>query len=124
MTTFVSAHQKYLRLTPRKLRLVADSVRGLKVDTALVRLEFADKKAAREIKKTLIQAQKNAVNNSHLNPDTLKLQSIKVDEGPTYKRWQPVSRGRAHPIMKRTSHLTITVIGDTQNEKEKHGTKS
>ena len=117
MSQTVTAHQKYLRLTSRKLRLVADSVRYLPVAAALTKLQFTPKRAALEIKKVLIQAQKNAVNNSHLNADTLIIQSIRVDEGPTYKRWQPVSRGRAHPIMKRQSHLTIAVTGEVHTEK-------
>lgn len=117
MRKIALANQKYIRQTARKLRLVADAVRGMSVDEALKRLTFADKHAAIVIKKVLVQAQKNAINNNQLLPDTLTIQTIKIDEGPTYKRWQAVSRGRAHPIMKRTSHIQIAVSGETQETK-------
>lgn len=112
MLQTVTAHQKYIRTSPRKLRLVADSLRRLPVDQALTKLKFTSKRASLTLMKVLIQAQKNAVNNSQLNPDTLVIHSITIDPGPTFKRWQPVSRGRAHSILKRTSHITILVKGD------------
>jgi large subunit ribosomal protein L22 len=117
MLVTTQAHQKFIRQTPRKLRLVADSLRALTVTQALLRLEYADKRAARVLKKVLVQAQKNAINNVHLSPDSLLIKKITIDEGPTYKRWQPVSRGRAHPIMKRTSHCLIVVSGEDQATK-------
>ena len=100
--------------------LVADLIRHLKVNEALTQLTLSPKRAARPLKKILIQAQKNAVNNSLLKSDSLKINSVAIGEGPIYKRWQPVSRGRAHPIRKRTSHITITLIGEpTQAPKAK-----
>lgn len=96
--------------------LVADVVRGQKVDVALNTLAISTKRAAQVIHKVLTQAQKNAVNNSGLLDTTLTIDSLKVSAGPTYKRWRPVSRGRAHPIKKRTSHLTITLKGKTSAE--------
>ena len=112
MTTLVKANQKYLRTSARKLRLVADLIRGLSVDVALIQLSLAAKRAARTVKKVLIQAQKNAINTKALEPKSLKITEIIVNDGPSYKRWRPVSRGRAHPILKRTSHLVITVGGE------------
>jgi large subunit ribosomal protein L22 len=112
MSTLVRAHQTFLRTSPRKLMLVAGLIRHLKVSDALTQLTLSPKRAARPLKKILVQAQKNAVNNSLLKSDSLKIQSVAIGEGPIYKRWRPVSRGRAHPIMKRTSHITITLVGE------------
>src|SRR4030066_1958737 len=98
MTTTVKAHQKFLRQTPRKLRLVAQGFKNLPLNQALSRLDFIDKRAARLLKPVVIQAQKNAINNAHLQPETLTVSAITVDAGPIIKRWHPVSRGRAHRI--------------------------
>lgn len=114
MKQMASAHQKFIRQTPRKLRLVADLVRGMSVDQAMVQLNHSTKRAATTIKHVLTQAQNNAVNNSQLNPDSLVINELQIQEGPTFKRWQPVSRGRAHPILKRSSHIKIVLQGDTQ----------
>lgn len=119
MLTFVTAHQKFIRQTPRKLRTVAADIRSLPVAKALVTLSYHDKLAARVIRQVLVQAQKNAINNSHLQPDSLSIHTVVVDEGPTFKRWQPVSRGRAHAILKRSSHLTITLKGQLQTTTSK-----
>lgn len=110
----INAYQKYIRQSPRKMRLVADMVRGMRVDQALVQLELSSKKAAEVVLKVIKQAQANAVNNAQLAPDSLKVSTIIIEEGPTFKRWQPVSRGRAHPILKRTSHIKVTVTGKDQ----------
>jgi large subunit ribosomal protein L22 len=116
MAKTVQANQKYIRQSPRKLMLVADMVRGQKVDQALNQLAVSTKRAAQVMYKVLTQAQKNAINNSGLTNDSLIIDSLRVSEGPTYKRWRPVSRGRAHPIKKRTSHLSITLKGKTPEE--------
>jgi large subunit ribosomal protein L22 len=107
----VIAHQKYIRTSARKMRLVADMVRGMKVDLALTQLAFSSKRAAKVVAKVVNQAMKNAVNTKNMVSQDLVIQSIVVDDGPIYKRWRPVSRGRAHPIMKRTSHLKVIVSG-------------
>lgn len=116
MDTQVIAYQKFIRQSPRKLRLLADMIRQLPVAEALIQLELSDKKGAQVMSKVLTQAKANAINTKSLVPDSLKIHEILIEEGPTYKRWQPVSRGRAHPIMKRTSHIKITVKGDTQSK--------
>jgi large subunit ribosomal protein L22 len=111
MVQTVKANQKFIRQSPRKLMLVADLVRGQKVQHALNVLSLSTKRAAKPLHQLLTQAQKNAVNNSGLTADSLIVDRVEVGEGPTYKRWRPVSRGRAHPIKKRTSHLLVTVKG-------------
>jgi large subunit ribosomal protein L22 len=96
------------RQSPRKVRLVADMVRGKKVSDALDILEFAPKRAAGPVKKLLSSAISNAKNLS-LPTETLVVKKIEVGAGPTLYRRRPVSRGAAHPIRKRTSHVSITL---------------
>lgn len=97
------------RITPQKARLVADQIRGLRVDKAINILAFSNKKAAHIIKKVLESAIANAEHNDGADVDELKVKTITVDEGPTMKRWLPRARGRANRIFKRTSHVTVTV---------------
>ena len=96
-------------ITPQKARLVADQVRGLRVDRALNVLAFSNKKAAGLIKKVLESAIANAEHNNGADIDELQVKTIMVDEGPIMKRWMPRARGRANQIFKRTSHVTVTV---------------
>src|ERR1044071_1455857 len=100
---------KFVRLSPQKARLVADLVRGKKVDEALNILKFSNKKAARVLKKVLDSAIANAENNNGADVDELKVQEIFIDEGPTMKRIMPRAQGSADRIKKRTSHVTIRV---------------
>lgn len=97
------------RLSPQKMRLVADQVRGLPVERALDVLTFSNKKAASVIKKVLESAIANAEHNDGADIDELKISEILVDAGPTMKRLRPRARGRADRIIKRTSHLKVTV---------------
>ncbi len=97
------------RLSPQKMRLVADQVRGLPVESALDLLTFSNKKAAAVIKKVLESAIANAEHNDGADIDELKISEILVDAGPTMKRLRPRARGRADRIIKRTSHLKVTV---------------
>jgi len=113
----IKAEQKYIRTSPRKIRLIAKAIKALPVMEALDSLKFLNKRAALPLAKTIKQAVANGVNNKKINQKDLKFASIEVLEGPTYKRWRPVSRGRAHTIFKRTSH--IKVILEAEN-----GTKS
>jgi len=105
----IKAETKFIRTSPRKLRLVADLVRNMSLDEAMTVLTHLKKRAATPLLKTFKQATANAVNNRNLSKDLLTIQSIEVNEGPTYKRWRPVSRGRAHSIFKRTSHIKIVL---------------
>ena len=107
MTT--SATLKFSRMSPQKMRLVADQVRGLPVDRALNILAFSNKKGAAIIKKLLESAIANAEHNDGADIDVLKIKSISVDQGPAMKRLRARARGRADRILKRTSHVTITV---------------
>jgi large subunit ribosomal protein L22 len=105
----VMARAKYIRRTPRKARLVADQVRGLRVSEALAQLEFSPKHAARDVAKAIKSAAANAEHNHNLERDELWLKQILVDEGPTIKRIRPVSRGMAHQYFHRTCHITAIV---------------
>ena len=91
------------------MRLVADQIRGLSVDRALNILTFSNKKGADIVKKVLESAIANAEHNDGADIDELKVSSICVDQGPTLKRLRPRARGRADRIIKRMSHLTVTV---------------
>lgn len=101
------AQAKFVRIAPRKLRLVADNIRGVSAETAINQLNFTPKKAARILLKVLSSAVANATQNNNADEDTLYVKSIFVDEGPTAKRWRPRAMGRATKILKRTSHVTI-----------------
>src|SRR5258707_5982644 len=105
----VSAVQKFVRRTPRKARLVADSVTGMKVTDALNYLEFSPKHAAKEVAKAIKSAAANAEHNFNLNRDDLVLKQLLIDQGPTYKRRRPVSRSIAHEHFHRTCHITAVV---------------
>ncbi len=104
-----TATLKSARISPQKARLVADQIRGLPVERALALLEFSDKKAAEIIKKVLNSAIANAENNAALDIDGLKVQTIMVDAGPVLKRMRARAKGRGSRILKRTSHVAITV---------------
>jgi large subunit ribosomal protein L22 len=105
----MKATQKYIRTSPRKLRLVADMVRGLKADQALEYLKFTGKRAALPVRKTILQAVASAKDTSGAAPQDLTIKILDISEGPTYKRWNAVSRGAAHSIMKRTSHIHVVL---------------
>ncbi len=100
---------KFVRLSPQKARLLADQVRGQKVDEALNILKFSRQRAAGIIRKVLESAIANAENNNGADIDELKISEIFVDEGPTMKRIRPRAKGRADRIIKRTSHITVRV---------------
>ncbi len=103
----MKATQKYLRTSPRKLRLVADAIRNLTVDQALLQLKFMGKRAAEPLMKTLNSAATNAKNTKGITADKLTIASIDIGDGPVFKRFRAVSRGQAHSIKKRTSHIKI-----------------
>ena len=100
---------KYQRISAQKARLVANVVRGLKVDKAIEFLNFNNKKAYRMILKVLESAVANAENNNSHDVDDLLVKNILVDEGPTQKRHMPRARGRVNEILKRSSHITVIV---------------
>lgn len=110
--------QRYIRTSPRKLRLVADAVRGLSPEQALLHLKFTGKSAALPLYKAIKQAVSNAKDQLGLSVSKLTFKTIDIMEGPTYKRFQPVSRGMAHSILKRTSHIRVEL------KEVNHGSKS
>lgn len=108
----VRAQLRYLRKSPRKVRLVVDLVRGLPVRNAIAQLRVSKKGSARSIKKLIESAVANAENNFKINREGLFVKTIMVDKGPTLKRWRPRAFGRAGAIRKRTSHITVILAED------------
>ena len=106
------ARAKYIRISPQKVRLVADLIRGKKVDDALNLLMFTPKSSAPVIAKVLKSAIANAGQREGVDVDTLLVKSVTVDEGPTMKRFRARAMGRGTRILKRMSHITITVEED------------
>ena len=105
----VSATAKYVRMAPRKVRLVVDQIRNKSVSQALELLQFAEVAAAGPVEKVLRSAVANAENNNNLRANNLYIAEAYVDEGPTLKRIRPRAKGSASRINKRTSHITIVV---------------
>ena len=103
----VKAITRYVRIAPRKARLVTELIKGKPVEEALTILRYVPKKAARLVDKTLRSAVANAEQNPNIDVDTLYIKRIFVDGGPTMKRWRPRAMGRATKIIKRTSHITV-----------------
>ncbi len=104
-----TAKLSYLRIAPRKVRLVVDMVRGKAVEEAETILNFTTKRGTIPVLKLLKQAEANAKNNLQLDPANLYISKITVDEGPKYKRWMPRARGQAYEIQKKTSHINIVL---------------
>ncbi|MBL8116953.1 MAG: 50S ribosomal protein L22 [Anaerolineae bacterium] len=109
----VQAKTSYLTISPQKLRLVCDKVRGMAAKQAVTVLEFMPQKGATFVQKTIKSAIANAENNFDLNPDNLVVETIFADDGPRLKRMKAGARGRYKPRVRRTSHLTIIL-----NERE------
>ncbi|MEX2487185.1 MAG: 50S ribosomal protein L22 [Nitriliruptoraceae bacterium] len=115
MQTRVKATAKYVRVSPSKVRQIARLIVGQHVDEARRILDFADKAAARPVRKVLESAIANAENNDGLDPDELVVANAFADEGPTLRRYQPRALGRAYRIRKRTSHITVVVASAEEN---------
>ncbi len=105
----VRASARYVRIAPRKARLIADQVRGMHIEKARALLQFSPRGAAQDIHKLIDSAAANAENNHDLIGDEMTISSITVDEGPTLKRFRPRAQGRATPIHKRTSHIAVAL---------------
>jgi large subunit ribosomal protein L22 len=105
----VKASARYVRIAPRKARLIADQVRGLHIEKARALLQFSPRGAAQDIHKLIDSAAANAENNHDLIGDEMRISSITVDEGPTLRRFRPRAMGRATPINKRTSHIAVAL---------------
>jgi len=105
---------KYLRISPKKIKGLASLIVDLSPDRAQERLSFIGGKAPKLLSSAIAAAKANAVNNLKLNAENLLIKEVVVGKGPFFKRWNPVSRGSAHQIKKRTTHLKVTVA---ENEK-------
>lgn len=105
----ITAKAMQVRVSPRKMRLVVDLVRGMDVNEALGILKFTPNKAAEDIYRTIRSAQASAENTYDLDPDDLYVKTIFADDGPTFKRFKPRARGRVNQVLKRTAHLTVIV---------------
>jgi large subunit ribosomal protein L22 len=115
----VKTKSKYLRISPKKMRLVTKLVQGMPAQKALSYLDFVPQKAGVYIKKTLKTAINNAEHNFDLEKDNLLIKEIFVNEGPTLKRWRPRAFGRAGQIRKRSAHLEIILEGKESGKKTK-----
>lgn len=111
----ITAFTKAATVAPRKVRIVADSIRKLKLEEALRTLAFLEKRGSNVLEKTLRSAVANA-KNRNVSEETLVIKSIDVLEGPPFKRFHPSTRGRVHPYKKRTSHIRITLEGNEPKE--------
>ncbi len=109
------AQAKYVRIAPRKARIVADLIRGKDIEEALSILRFTPKRGAHVVEKVVRSALANAEHNYDMNKDDLYIHRIFVDEGPTLRRFRPRALGRATPIRKRTSHITA-ILSEREEE--------
>lgn len=103
------AEAKHIRISPRKMKPIADLVRGKNVKDAQAILKFTPRKGAEIFLKVLNSAVANAENNHHMDVDTLIVKDIYANQGPTLKRWNAGSMGRANPVLKRSSHVGVVV---------------
>lgn len=112
----ITAQAKYIKMSPRKVRLVAEAIKRLTPAVALDQLSLMPKRAAEPIASVLRSALANATKNAKLDADAMRIKSIVVGGGPALKRWRPVSRGRAHPYKKRMSHITVVLTNDQSQQ--------
>lgn len=118
------ATHKYLRISPKKIRELAQTVIGLHPAEAMDRLSVLSDKSSGFLMIAIKSVLSNAVNNMKMNTDSLRITTIEILKGPHFKRWQPVSRGMAHSIKKRTTHLRIVVEDSKINEVKSEDLKS
>ena len=111
-----TAIAKNIKVSPRKVRLVADSIRDLSIASAITSLMVSRKRGAVSLKKALESAVANAVNNNNAKKDGLKIKHINVTEGIRYKRYHFAGRGRTRPYAKRTSHINVILMDDVKVE--------
>jgi large subunit ribosomal protein L22 len=111
----VRASARYVRVAPRKARLIADQVRGMHIEKARALLEFSPRGAAQDISKLLESAASNAENNHDLIADEMLISEITVDEGPTLRRFRPRAMGRASRINKRTCHIAVALTPEDED---------
>ncbi|HMC50666.1 MAG TPA: 50S ribosomal protein L22 [Solirubrobacterales bacterium] len=112
----VRASSRYVRVAPRKARLIADQVRGMHIEQARALLAFSPRGAAEDIRKLIESAAANAENNHDLVADEMLISEITVDEGPTLRRYRPRALGRASRINKRTCHIAVALSPDEEED--------
>lgn len=113
----VQAISKSVRISPRKVSLVAGLVRGRSVADALTILENTPKRAAKPLAKTIASAKANAINNHGLSEQSLQITTLQISGAAMMKRWRPIAHGGAHPIHKRSSHIRVVVTGEPKPKK-------
>jgi len=121
MTMEATAKLRYLRITPRKVRAVADLIRGKNVNQALNTLMYVEKRAAEPVAKLLRSAVANAeqaAKNQQFDADQLTVKSLMVDQGPSLRRFMPRAMGRAFKVLKKTSHISLTISDEKQSKKK------
>lgn len=118
MATEVKATLRYLRMSPRKVRLVTDLIKGHKATIALARLMTQNKEAAHPIGKLLKSAIANAKHNFSFPVEQLRVINVIVNNGPMLKRWMPKARGRATPVRERTAHIHLTLLAEEPLEQK------
>lgn len=111
------AHQKGVRISPRKIAVVAALVRGRSVDDALTILDYTPRRAAGPVKEAIKSAAANAEHNHSYKPDSLEIMEISVTSGPRLKRFMPAARGRARRFQRKTSHIKVIVDGQLREKK-------
>lgn len=114
----VQAIAKGVRLSPRKVAIVAALVRGRSVDDALTILEHTPRRSALAVKKAISSARANAEHNHNYKPATLQITEISVTAGPRLKRYRPIARGQAHPFQRKTAHIRVIVDGEQREAKK------
>ena len=114
----VKAIAKGVRMSPRKVGIVAQLVRGRTVSDALVILEHTPRRSSDAVRKVIASAQANADHNHNLKPDTLRIIEISVTPGPRLKRYRPAAHGRALPFQRKTSHIRVVVDGEARAPKK------
>lgn len=112
MPVYIRAQAKSVSMTPRKVGLVANLVRGRSVADALVILEHTPKRAALPIAKVIASAKANAQHNHNVKAENLQIAELHIGPGPRLKRFRPVARGSAHAYQKRTTHITVIISGE------------
>jgi large subunit ribosomal protein L22 len=123
-TKSTRAMAKGVRIAPRKISLVASLVRGRTVADALTILEHTPKRAARPVAKVIASAKANAVNTHGIDGESLIIETLQVTAGPRLKRFKPAAMGRALPYQKKTTHITVVVVGDEKPKKKPAAAKA
>ena len=112
----ITAVAKNVRISPQKVRFVASQIKKMRPQEAIKMLDFIPKGASTVLKKVIASAIANAKNNFNLSEDTLTFKEISVTKGIVFKRYRAVSRGRVHPILKRTSHIKVVLEGEQKKK--------